>query len=119
MMKGYAGRTLEVDLAARTFVFKPLDEELILNVIGGHRQVIVVEEHQLMGGFGAAILELCESKRADARHVQRMGLPDHFVTHASRSRQLHHVGLTSDHIAQRVRESLGQRIPAAKREVPR
>lgn len=98
---------------------KPLDEELLLNVIAGHRQVVVVEEHQLMGGFGAAILELCETKRVDARHIQRIGLPDTFVTHASRPRQLQHVGLTAEHIAQRVRDALGQQRPVAKREVPR
>ncbi len=35
MIKGYAGRILEVDLAARTFVFKPLDEETAQLYIGG------------------------------------------------------------------------------------
>ncbi len=35
MMKGYAGRTLEVDMAARTFVFKPLDEDQARLYIGG------------------------------------------------------------------------------------
>jgi len=28
MIKGYAGRVLEVDLRNQTFVFKPLDEEI-------------------------------------------------------------------------------------------
>jgi aldehyde:ferredoxin oxidoreductase len=35
MIKGYAGRTLEVDLAARSFVFKPLDEECARLYLGG------------------------------------------------------------------------------------
>ena len=35
MINGYAGRTLEVDLAARTFVFKPLDEDVANLYIGG------------------------------------------------------------------------------------
>src|SRR5512143_1900326 len=35
MSKGYAGRVLEVDLAARTFAFKPLDEETAHLYIGG------------------------------------------------------------------------------------
>ena len=98
---------------------KPLDEELLLNVIGSHRQVVIVEEHQLMGGFGSAVLELCESKRVDARHVQRLGLPDSFIPQAPRPRQLHHVGLTPQHIAQCVREALGKHQPVIKREVPR
>ncbi len=35
MMKGYAGRILEVDLSNRSFVFKPLDEETARLYIGG------------------------------------------------------------------------------------
>ena len=35
MLKGYANRVLEVDLAARTFSFKPLDEEIARLYIGG------------------------------------------------------------------------------------
>jgi aldehyde:ferredoxin oxidoreductase len=35
MIKGYAGRVLEVDLRARTFAFQPLDEETARLYIGG------------------------------------------------------------------------------------
>ena len=35
MIKGYANRILEVDLAARTFSFQPLDEEIARLYIGG------------------------------------------------------------------------------------
>src|ERR1019366_72388 len=35
MIKGYAGRVLEVDLANRAFAFKPLDEDIARLYIGG------------------------------------------------------------------------------------
>jgi len=35
MIKGYAGRVLEVDLANQTFAFKPLDEDIARLYIGG------------------------------------------------------------------------------------
>ena len=35
MIKGYAGRILEVDLAKRSFGFEPLDEEVARLYIGG------------------------------------------------------------------------------------
>ncbi len=35
MIKGYAGRILEIDLANQTFTFKPLDEDLARLYIGG------------------------------------------------------------------------------------
>ena len=35
MIKGYAGRVLEIDLTARRFAFAPLDEETARLYIGG------------------------------------------------------------------------------------
>ncbi len=35
MIKGYAGRVLEIDLATREFAFKPLDEDIARDYIGG------------------------------------------------------------------------------------
>ena len=35
MIKGYAGRVLEVDLATRSFTFKPLDEDIARLYLGG------------------------------------------------------------------------------------
>ena len=35
MIKGYAGRILEVDLATQKFFFRPLDEEIARLYIGG------------------------------------------------------------------------------------
>jgi aldehyde:ferredoxin oxidoreductase len=35
MIKGYAGRILEIDLAAQSFVFKPLDEDNARLYLGG------------------------------------------------------------------------------------
>jgi aldehyde:ferredoxin oxidoreductase len=35
MIKGYAGRTLEVDLRTRSFTFAPLDEEIARMYLGG------------------------------------------------------------------------------------
>ena len=35
MIKGYAGRILEVDLKSRSFTFEPLDEEIARLYIGG------------------------------------------------------------------------------------
>ena len=35
MLKGYAGRVLEIDLSKRSFVFQPLDEEIARLYIGG------------------------------------------------------------------------------------
>lgn len=94
---------------------KPLDEALLSNVIRRHRLVLTVEEHQLMGGFGAAVLEFCETGRLDASRICRLGIPDRFIAHASRDRQLEMLGLSPAGIVRRVREELGiQKMPATR-----
>jgi 1-deoxy-D-xylulose-5-phosphate synthase len=92
---------------------KPLDAELLLRLVEQHRLVVTVEEHQVAGGFGAAVLELCEEHRRSAANVRRLGIPDRFIEHASRPRQLEQLGLTPAHIARLVREELGVARPSA------
>jgi 1-deoxy-D-xylulose-5-phosphate synthase len=99
---------------------KPLDEPLLLRLVEQHSLVVVAEEHQLIGGFGSAVLELCAQNRTAASHVRRLGIPDRFIQHASRPRQLEELGLTPTNIARIVKEHLGLAKPsAADREVSR
>jgi 1-deoxy-D-xylulose-5-phosphate synthase len=94
---------------------KPLDEELLLDVMARHRRVIVVEEHSLAGGFGSAVLELASEKRVRDVEIRRLGIPDRFLEHASRARQLEAAGLTPANIARIGREWLGAVRVAAPR----
>lgn len=61
---------------------KPLDEELLVEHIGRARAVITVEENALAGGFGSAVLELCE-QRGLSPLVRRIGVPDRFIGHGN------------------------------------
>lgn len=85
---------------------KPLDAELLLGVVRQHRLVILVEEHARMGGFGSAVLELCEEHGALGDHLHLVAIPDHFVEQASRARQLERAGLTPANIARLARRWL-------------
>jgi 1-deoxy-D-xylulose-5-phosphate synthase len=101
---------------------KPLDEELLLRLVRTHRHVVLAEEHALMGGFGSAVLELCEEHGALAGNIRRVGIPDRFVEHAARDRQLAKLGLTAESIARGVRAALGVPEPSPSlrhREVSR
>ena len=100
---------------------KPLDEELLLRIAEQHEHVLLVEEHALAGGFGSAVLEMLEQHGALRDNVRRLGIPDHFVDHAPRGRQLELVGLTPENIAAIVREWAGiaRRIPVRRNEVSR
>lgn len=63
---------------------KPLDDVLLAKVFAECRFVLTLEEAQLMGGFGSAVLELANERGWDSRQVKRLGLPDLFVEHGER-----------------------------------
>lgn len=65
---------------------KPLDETMILDFARQFKVVVTAEEGVIQGGVGAAILELF-SRENLLKPTKLLGVPDHFVEHASQSRQ--------------------------------
>lgn len=61
---------------------KPLDEDLLTEVVQKFRCIVTVEDGVRAGGFGSAVLEWVADRNADCR-VVRLGLPDEFVEHGS------------------------------------
>jgi 1-deoxy-D-xylulose-5-phosphate synthase len=79
---------------------KPLDRSLILDAARECGCVVTVEEAQLAGGFGSAVLEALNE--ADLRlPVLRIGLPDRFFDHASQASLRRQAGIDAESIAQR------------------
>ena len=78
---------------------KPLDKELILELIRNHKLIITAEDHALMGGFGSAVLELVSDERENVNKILRMGIPDCFIEHGPRNLMLKNIGLDEDGIA--------------------
>ncbi len=62
---------------------KPLDADLILDAASRTKQLVIVEENVLSGGFGALVLDLLQKARCSDVRVKRLGIPDEFVTHGS------------------------------------
>ncbi len=62
---------------------KPLDRDLLRDIVKRVHAVITVEDHAVTGGFGSAVLEfLAEEGIGDAR-VRRLGVPDRFIPHGT------------------------------------
>ena len=59
-----------------------------------------------IGGFGSAVLEVASSLNLGAENVRLLGLPDHFIAHASRREQLAQAGLDADHLASTLKEMI-------------
>ena len=92
---------------------KPLDTELILEVVNQTKKIVIVEENVLSGGFGAAVLESLEKAAISDVRVKRLGIPDEFVTHGKQDllRSLYHLDALG--IAKECADFLAH-VPSAK-----
>jgi 1-deoxy-D-xylulose-5-phosphate synthase len=62
---------------------KPLDKDLLRNVLGMVSHVITVEDHAVTGGFGSAVLEFLAEEGITGLRVRCLGVPDRFVPHGT------------------------------------
>ena len=72
---------------------KPLDVELIVDLVKKIPYVITVEENVLQGGFGSAVLECLQDNGITHFKMKRIGIKDTFVEHGPQRmlRSLHHI----------------------------
>ena len=61
---------------------KPLDIELLARIFKRYKRLITVEDGNVAGGFGSAVLEEA-SRQGYKGDVQLIGVPDRFVEHGS------------------------------------
>ena len=71
---------IEATIVNARFI-KPLDDELILPLAKSIGKVITIEENNLPGGFGGAILEMLADNGVGGVQVKRLGIGDQFVEH--------------------------------------
>jgi 1-deoxy-D-xylulose-5-phosphate synthase len=79
--------------------------------------VVTLEDHVIMGGYGAAVLELFNDVGVSVS-VVRIGWPDQFIEHATTPDELRRkYGLTAENTVARVKEQFGEAAAAATRLV--
>jgi len=101
---------IEVGVINARFV-KPLDAETILAVVRDCPFVVTVEEGQLMGGFGSAVLEAANDAGLDTSRLRRLGIGDFYVEHGRRAELLADLGLDAAGIAAACRQMAEGRGP--------
>ena len=87
---------------------KPLDMDMLTDVINSHQLVITIEDHMAAGGFGSAILESVHADMLCQCKIIRLGIPDMFVEAGVRKVLLKNLGLDVDGLYSRVMEELGK-----------
>ncbi|OIO15133.1 MAG: 1-deoxy-D-xylulose-5-phosphate synthase [Ignavibacteria bacterium CG1_02_37_35] len=63
---------------------KPLDEQLLDEVVQGDKKIITLEENSIVGGFGSGVTEYLSQKNFK-NDILRIGLPDEFVEHGTQA----------------------------------
>jgi 1-deoxy-D-xylulose-5-phosphate synthase len=94
-----AAEKLDATVANMRFV-KPLDAELVRRLAATHELIVTVEEHQIMGGAGSAVLEALAGANTKAL---LLGLPDRFIDHGDSVKLLASVGLDAEGIQKSIR----------------
>ncbi len=86
---------------------KPVDGDLVEHFLRRDIPIITVEDHSLTGGFGSCVLEEAARRGLDCRGILRLGHPERWIGHGSRSEQLKEVGIDADGIVSAIRRVCG------------
>jgi transketolase len=82
---------------------KPLDEEKLRQAFGRFKLVATLEEHSLIGGFGAAVSEWLVDTETQAKKFLRFGTPDAFFKKSGEQEYAREaLGLTGHQIADKI-----------------
>jgi transketolase len=93
------------------YSIRPLDREAILEAAGADGIVFTAEEHNVTGGFGAAVAEVLAEAGAGARLV-RIGMPDAYSILGPPTHLYRHYGLDGAGVAATVRLAIEQGVNA-------
>jgi 1-deoxy-D-xylulose-5-phosphate synthase len=75
---------------------KPLDETIVEHIRRA-RKAVIVEENAVKGGFGSAVLELCNQHRV-AADIKLIGIPDCFIEQGGQDQLRQDCGIDSETI---------------------
>jgi 1-deoxy-D-xylulose-5-phosphate synthase len=87
----------------------PIDREMVAAAMHAEHPVLTVEDHSIVGGFGAAVLETAQEMGLPTERIVRLGMPaDRFIRQGSRAGQMAECGFDAAGIAAAVQEQLSK-----------
>ncbi|HEX7320547.1 MAG TPA: 1-deoxy-D-xylulose-5-phosphate synthase [bacterium] len=81
---------------------KPLDTQMLKDLLKKAARIVTIEENAMIGGFGSAVTDFCRSMSSGVS-ITTIGLPDNFVEHGPREVLLKTVGLDAQSIVDRIK----------------
>ena len=82
---------------------KPVDENLLNEILKKHKYIVTMEDGALNGGFGSAVAEYILDNRS-MNELLRFGIPDKFVQHGKIDKLEEELGLLPDQMAERIKD---------------
>ncbi|MFJ5621315.1 1-deoxy-D-xylulose-5-phosphate synthase [Peribacillus loiseleuriae] len=73
---------------------KPLDNDMMHQLLEQKMPILTIEEAVLQGGFGSAVIEFAHEHGYHGAIIDRMGIPDRFIEHGSVDQLLAEIGMT-------------------------
>ena len=86
---------------------KPLDRELVIKAAKETGAIVTAEEHNVIGGLGAAVAEVLVTDTLCP--VEFVGVQDVFGHSASPDELLEHYGLTAENIAAKAKKAISRK----------
>lgn len=100
-----AADSLNATLVNMRFI-KPLDGEIIKEVVANHDYIITVEDNAIKGGAGSAVIEYMMANKL-LKPVLTIGLPDEFIKHGSQKEIYAELRLDAAGMVEQIREYVG------------
>ncbi|MCS7034284.1 MAG: 1-deoxy-D-xylulose-5-phosphate synthase, partial [Phycisphaerae bacterium] len=85
---------------------KPLDGQMLAAELSSGRPVLTIEDHHVINGFGAAVLEHANFHHLPTDRLTILGMPDRLIPHMTRAQQLAEAGLDAPSIATAAKSAL-------------
>jgi 1-deoxy-D-xylulose-5-phosphate synthase len=80
---------------------KPLDTKLLDDIASRFDKIVTLEENNLSGGFGSAILEYFSDQKYK-NDILRIGIPDKFIDHGTQTELHKQIEIDPDGIVSRI-----------------
>ncbi|TAE30539.1 MAG: 1-deoxy-D-xylulose-5-phosphate synthase [Candidatus Kapaibacterium sp.] len=97
---------IDAEVVNARFV-KPLDTAMLDDICSRFEKIVTVEDGQIQGGFGSAVLEYVGTKHNRNVDVHMHGIPDIYVEHGTQDELWTELGLDAQGIASVVKEHIG------------
>ncbi|WP_312092277.1 1-deoxy-D-xylulose-5-phosphate synthase [Niallia sp.] len=81
---------------------KPLDENMLSELLQKQIPILTIEEAVLQGGFGSYCLEYAHDHGYGANVIDRMGIPDEFIEHGDVDSLLNEINLNKEEVVKRI-----------------